>query len=376
MQRKENNFSGNPEDIHGTRKTNELGQQSDSQDTHKWGSMGGNPFGNHTGSNLSSQFGTNAGQTGQQIGSQMGQQTGSQMGQHSGQQGYQMGQTLGSSIGTQTGQQMGQRMGGQIGQQIGGQMGQPMGGQIGQQIGGQMGQPMGGQIGQQIGGQMGQPMGGQIGQQMGEQMGQRMGGQMGQQIGQTGQQSQWAIPKFGAPELMMVHEVLTDHIDGINQFELYKPHVKDQALMQILDSQINHMYNSYQNVVNYLHNQGMGSAAPYRAPKSSSVKYGLRQPSPVEPNTDVNAMDDRDVASGMMGCAKASAVLCANAALECADQNLRSMMTNCTVSAINQAYELFQYMNQKGMYQIPTLTEQTTQTIMNTYQTGSRPMFQ
>ncbi|HWI54165.1 MAG TPA: spore coat protein, partial [Desulfobacteria bacterium] len=60
----------------------------------------------------------------------------------------------------------------------------------------------------------------------------------------------------------------------------------------------------------------------------------------------------------------------------CADQNLRSMMTNCAVSAINQAYELFQYMNQKGMYQIPTLNEQTTQTMMNTYQTGSRPMFQ
>lgn len=195
----------------------------------------------------------------------------------------------------------------------------------------------------------------------------------GMQAGMQGGNRQ----KFGAMEIMQVHEVLSGYIDGINQFELYRPHIKDQQLMSILDKQIRHMAGSYDNMVNYLHNQGMSSAVPYRTRKNFQPKYGLRQPSPEHPNMDANQMDDHDVASGMMGCAKASALMCTGAALECADPTLRSMMVNCAVSSINQAYEVFQFMNQMGMYQIPTLQQNTTNTLMNTYQqAGSIPVHQ
>lgn len=215
----------------------------------------------------------------------------------------------------------------------------------------------------------GQPLTGQqaAGHQLASPMGQQM---MGQQM--TGQQM---TKKFGAHEILMVHQVLNRQINSINMFELFKPYVKDQQLQGILDNQLNHMYSSYQNTVNYLHNQGMSSAVPYRAPKTSNIKYGLRQPSPIEPNASVQQMDDMDVASGMMCCAKASALLCTTAALECADPTLRNMVSDCAVSSINQAYEVFQYMNQKGMYQIPTLADQTTLTMVNTYQVGSIPQF-
>ena len=237
----------------------------------------------------------------------------------------------------------------------------------------------------QTGSQWGHQAGTQWGHQATQQWGQQ--GQTGAQWGQTGMHGgyqanmgqmagQQMTPKFGAAELLQAHEVLCQHIDGINQFELYRPHIKDQRLMQILDSQANHMYSGYQNMVNFLRNQGMSSAVPYRAPKASAVKYGLRQPSPVEPNVSDNEMDDRDVASGMMFYVKASAMQSSTGALECANPDLRSMMTDCAVSAINQAYEIFQYMNQKGMYQVPTLAEQTTQTMINSYQVGSQPQFQ
>ena len=247
------------------------------------------------------------------------------------------------------------------------------------QIGGQWGQQGGTQWGHQATtpwGQQGHQATTQWGQQgqTGTQWGQGMQG--GQQAGMGQMGGQQMMPKFGAAELLQAHEVLCQHIDGINQFELYRPHIRDQRLTQILDSQANHMYSGYQNLVNFLHNQGMGSAVPYRAPKSSAVKYGLRQPSPATPNVSDNEMDDRDVASGMMFYVKASAMQCTTAALESANPDLRRMMTDCAVSAINQAYEIFQYMNQKGMYQVPTLAEQTTQTMINAYQVGSQPQFQ
>lgn len=203
----------------------------------------------------------------------------------------------------------------------------------------------------------------QTGQQAGMEVGMQAGMQMGSQ-------------KFGAFELIEVHEVLNCHIDKINQFELLKPHIKDQALMQILDNQVNYLFSSYQTMVNYLHNQGVASAAAYRVPKSGGIKYGLRQPAPEVPNTGVNMMDDRDVASLMLGSAKASAAGFTKAALECAEPNLRNMVVNSAVSSINQAYELFYYMNQRGMYQLPTLADNTTQTMIQSYQAGSMPTFQ
>ncbi|MZP28125.1 spore coat protein [Heliobacterium undosum] len=174
--------------------------------------------------------------------------------------------------------------------------------------------------------------------------------------------------QFGAHEVLMVHEVLQDSIDGINQFELYRPHVKDSQLARILDNQIQFMRTCYQNTVNYLHHKGAPSAVPYRMPRTSSPNYGLRNPQPQTPNNSVNEMDDRDVASGMMGCAKASAILHTQAALECADPTLRAMMTSSAQSSINQAYEIFQFMNQRGMYQVPTMPDKTTNNFLNSYQ--------
>lgn len=69
----------------------------------------------------------------------------------------------------------------------------------------------------------------------------------------------------------------------------------------------------------------------------------------------------------MLGCAKSSAVLRMNAAQECADPTLRNMMVQGAVSCSEQAYETFVYMNQKGMYQVPTMKDRTQATLMHTY---------
>ncbi len=247
------------------------------------------------------------------------------------------------------------------------------GGFTGQQTGFRAGAQPSFQTGHQPGSQTG--LGMQTGFQTGMQTGMQTGFQTGAQTGQTGIQTGQQAARFGATELMMVHEILTDTIDGINQFELYRQHVKDQQLMQILDNQVNHMFNGYNKLVNYLHNQGAGSIVPYRTARSASVKYGLRQPSTVQPNTSINEMDDRDVASGMMGCHKATACLRLRGTLECADPTLRGMLSNCAISSVNMAYEVFLWMNQKGMYQVPTLAQQTTQTMMGVYQNVNQPSF-
>jgi spore coat protein CotF len=180
--------------------------------------------------------------------------------------------------------------------------------------------------------------------------------------------------QYGAHEVMEVHEVLTDTIDGINQFELYRTHVKDPQLGSIIDKQIRFMTDEYNNFIQVINQRGMSQATPYRAPRSSKPVYGLRNPQPQTPNMSIDQLDDKDVASGMLGCHKASACMRMMASLECADPNLRRMIQQGAMNCSEQAYEVWQYMNQKGYYQVPTMKDMTTQTMIQSYAEGNTSM--
>lgn len=173
---------------------------------------------------------------------------------------------------------------------------------------------------------------------------------------------------IGAHELMEIHEVLSDTIDGINQFQLYQPHCKDPELQNILQNQINFMTNEYNSMVQMLRNKSQQNIGTYRTAKSVNPAYGMSGSTPETPNSSIDQMNDHDVASGMLGCAKASATLRMHAALECSDREFRNMLVQGAKNCAEQAYEIWQYMNQKGFYPVPTFQQNTAQAIMNQYQ--------
>ncbi len=176
---------------------------------------------------------------------------------------------------------------------------------------------------------------------------------------------------LGAHEVMEMHEVLNHAINSINQFQMYQPLVQDMQLKQMLEHQLQFMTNEYNNMVQMLQNQGGGQAVPYRAPMQSPPKYGLQNPPPQSPNASANQLDDRDISSAMLGCHKSSALMKMIGALECANPDLRRSLQQGAVNCAEQAYEVWQYMNQKGYYQVPTMKEMTTQTMMNSYQNAA-----
>lgn len=181
--------------------------------------------------------------------------------------------------------------------------------------------------------------------------------------------------ELGAHEIMQMHEVLTDTIDGINQFQLYRPHVQDPQLRTIIDNQIGFMTQEYNNMVQTVHQQSRSEAVPYRRVKNTSPAYGLKNPSPNAPNIAPDEMDDRDVASGMLGCHKSSAGLRMTASLEFADPTLRKMLQQGSINCSEQSYEVWNYMNQKGMYQVPTMKQMTTSTMINSFDMAQMPQF-
>ena len=176
--------------------------------------------------------------------------------------------------------------------------------------------------------------------------------------------------QLGAHELMDLHEVLTNTIDGINQAQLYTPHVQDQELQSILQNQIRFMTNEYNSIVKTLSNKTQGqNVQSYRTIKNVNPTYGMQGGGTSEkPNTDLAQMNDHDVASGLLGIHKTSAVLRMRAATECVDPELREMMIQGSKNCADQAYEVWNYMNRKGYYQVPTFNQNTTQQIINHYQ--------
>jgi spore coat protein CotF len=176
---------------------------------------------------------------------------------------------------------------------------------------------------------------------------------------------------LGAHETMEVHEVLTSAINGINHFQLYRSFVKDQQLMQILDNQMQFMMDEYNQMVQTLNQQGNNNAVPYNSIANGAPTYGLKNPAPQSPNASMNQLDDRDVSSSMLSCHKTSASKKMMAALECANPQLRRMMQQGAVNCAEQAYEVWQFMNQKGYYQVPTMKEETTNTVLNSYQNAA-----
>lgn len=173
--------------------------------------------------------------------------------------------------------------------------------------------------------------------------------------------------EYGAHEVMELHEVLQNSINSINLFNLFREHVRDSRLEQVLDRQTRFMESEYNTLVQAASQTGLSSGTPYRARGTTSPRYGLRQPAPQRPVTG-DTIGDREVASGMLGAHKAGAGIRMHAALEFANPELRRMMVQGAQNCAEQAYECWEYMNEKGFYQVPTLQQNTTKTMLETYQ--------
>lgn len=176
--------------------------------------------------------------------------------------------------------------------------------------------------------------------------------------------------QLGAHEAMEVHEVLTCGINTINQYQLLRPHVKDQQLAQILDKQLSFITQEYNGLVQAAQTQGMGTGSSYQSPQNFQPTYGLDNPQTQSPSPNSNQLSDQAVASIILGLHKSGAVCKMMACLECAEPNLRRLIQQSAANCAEQAYEIWQYMNQKGYYQVPTMKQMTTNTFINAYGTA------
>ncbi|WP_251032586.1 spore coat protein [Mesobacillus foraminis] len=181
--------------------------------------------------------------------------------------------------------------------------------------------------------------------------------------------------QLGAHEALELHEVLNDAIHGLNTMKLYRPHVKDQNLLSMMDRHMNTCMMEYNNMVAMANQHGASQAVPVRHSISNSgfqPTYGLHNPQTQTPAVNVGEIGDQDAAIYLINSHKQTASLKMKAALEMAHPTLRRIMQQAANTSADMAYEGFQYANQKGYYQVPTLKDTTQDTFLDAY--GTTPM--
>lgn len=179
---------------------------------------------------------------------------------------------------------------------------------------------------------------------------------------------------FGAHETMEVHEVLAEKMNMISHFNLYAMQTKNPELKNMIMRHQQEEIKSYDTIVTYTHDYTQFNPIPPNTSvsniKPDQIQYGLDNPSMLAPETNAT-LNDYEVATAILLSHKNAAANGVKAALEIADPNLRQMLTNSAMNCVNQAYEVFLFMNQQGLYQIPTIKDHTAKTYLHSYQPSS-----
>ncbi|GFR39522.1 coat protein F [Insulibacter thermoxylanivorax] len=182
---------------------------------------------------------------------------------------------------------------------------------------------------------------------------------------------------FGAHETMEVHEILNEKINMINHFAWYMQNCQDPQLRNMIERHMQTIVSSYDELVHYTHDYSRARPQAYGMPHTSpqQINYGLDHPSSKAPNLH-GQWNDTMIASAVLCAHKNSAKNHMMASLEIADPNIRQMLVNGAVSCSNQAYEVFRYMNERGIYQVPKMNDHTAKTFLHTYQPAMQQMNQ
>lgn len=173
----------------------------------------------------------------------------------------------------------------------------------------------------------------------------------------------------GGHELMDVHEVLGCLTSTLDQYLLYQQQVKDPELKDMLNRQHQFMLDNY-NILCECFKSGKNPShhtTRYAMTQNNDVVYGLQPGQPKKPHTNASQITDQCISGYMMGLVKSSASIMTVGALEVTNPVVRRVIADSVPNFIEMAYEIFQYQNKHGYYQVARLDQNDMVNLINSY---------
>ena len=173
----------------------------------------------------------------------------------------------------------------------------------------------------------------------------------------------------GGHEVMDVHEVLSNTIGAMDHYTMFRSHIKDSNLLDILDRQYQFMQQEYNTTVDCFRT-GKDPAVPtqsYQMQGGNDWIFGLKPSQPKKPMQNANEINDEIISGMMLGLHKGSASGKAMAACETTNPVVRRVLADSVPNCIEMAYELSIYQNQHHYYQVPQYSQQDMQQMLQSY---------
>jgi spore coat protein CotF len=174
---------------------------------------------------------------------------------------------------------------------------------------------------------------------------------------------------YAAHEFLETQEALRTKAAHLELYGLLFAMAKDVHLKDILYNQQRRMLDGYNYGVQLM--QGRAAAMQPHTPQLRIYEHpeaGLHHPQMAPPNPNATDLSDMTISALALDLHKCGAVGCMRQALECVDPQIRMYHATSANICQEMAYEMFQYMNDRGFYQAPQLADSTMQTMIQAVQ--------
>ena len=164
--------------------------------------------------------------------------------------------------------------------------------------------------------------------------------------------------KLGAHELYDLNELTMSCVNSITNMGYMLNHVQDPEFKMILERHFPLHVRDYNMKVEFL-NQAQGATRELPLLKedqrlSTAAIESAVPASPVQPRTMVENLNDREMATAYLLTLKRAGREYAWAAMEMSNPEIRSFCQTAFMMSCSHAYDMWQYMANKGFYPVET----------------------
>lgn len=174
--------------------------------------------------------------------------------------------------------------------------------------------------------------------------------------------------QFGAHELLDADEAIDTLIGGIEHFVIYDGFVQDTHLKSMMQRQkiaLTQIYNSLIDTMKSGKDPAVKTQTYLMEQQNTKTSFGMQPGTPKTPIQSVNELNDECISGAVLGHLKAIASEFTLAALEATHPVLRRIFADSIPNVIEMGYEIYLYQNEKQYYEVPQLSQQDAQIIVN-----------
>lgn len=175
--------------------------------------------------------------------------------------------------------------------------------------------------------------------------------------------------KLSAHEIHDLHELTMSCVNSITNMALFVRQAQDVELKSMIAKHFPYHVKDYNTKVEYLNRGGArtGLAVPELKESLTNFSHSDVATQPLTPRTELTEFNDREIATAYLLTLKRAGREYAWAAMEASHPEIRSFLEDAFRMSSHHAFDVWQWMINKGYYPLETVDPKILSTYSNIY---------